>query len=468
MFFIPKTSINILFCDLFTIIFSALLFFINRKKFITFLSRIFKLKVIKIYSLFIAYIVINTIVHFFMGYSRVEWYGNIFYFISYFCTLILIFLYPLFGLYIKASIKTILKIIYIMIFATLLIGFVEWFALKYNISIINSIIDFFTNQRYGYDEIEYVKPRIHSLYREPSVLASFIFTIFPFVFNFYYLKNKLFKNNWFNLIFKLTLMPLTMIVLFMTESPVYIPVTLIEFVLLFFMQYKNKILNPRFILNISIVFLFGMTLILFLSKIDFFTSFKSDGVITRIGIAMESMTDFNKLSVKENSLATRIQSGIMQWNVFKENPIFGVGVNFGDSYAARLFIKISGSIPMTLEMWERYHVCSYLHLNFTIFWKMLAECGIIGTFLYFWFFFLLIKISFSIKKYYQGIEYSFIESLQYSILTIALFSNLYNERMERTLFWVLYGLILMFYYKLKFQKKQTLFLKRKGDSIQDK
>lgn len=468
MFIIPKTSLNVLVCHLFSIMLFGFLFFINRKHFSAFFLPLFKLKVIKIYILFLLYIIINTLVHYFMGYCLVEWYGNIFYFISFFSSLILLFLYPLLGIYLKLSIKTILKIIYIMIYITLLIGLIEWFALKYNITFINNIIYFFTNQRYGYDEIFYIKPRIHSLYSEPSILASFIFTIFPFVFNFYYLKNKLFKTSTFNLIFKLTLLPLTLIVLFLTESPVYIIVTIIEILLLLFIKYKNRLLNPKTLFTFAVIILFIPIITIQVVTVGSnLSDFSNTSALSRINIVFETLTDFEQLSVREESLATRIQSGIMHWHIFKRNPIFGVGINNSDSYALKIYYKVP--IPLTVEMQRKNIVSPYPHLNFTILWKSLAESGIIGSFLYFWFFFNIVRISFKIKKYYQGIDLLFVESLQYSILTIALFSNFYNEKVERTIFWILYGLIFMFYYILKFSKqKNTLNKGIKNSGIQDR
>lgn len=393
------------------------------------------------------FITTTTIIHFLLGYSIRQWHANLFYFIKFYSTVVLLFLYPLWSLYLRIRFKTIIKIFYTMLFVTLLIGAIQVFANAFDISIIKTIIDFFSNGRYIYDDVIYEQFRVNSLYKEPSTLAAFIYSTMPFVFNITFSKYKLFATKLLNLTVKLTFLPLTIVILALTTSPIYIIVSAIELFILFFIKFKKFIFNKIFLI-FSIIFISIAIPFLQYTKS---LIIKDNQVMRRISTTIEAGFKLDNILLSEMSLATRISTGIIYFKIFQDNPIFGVGIYNAESCAHKMFPRLK--TPVTAELVKVYMDMKYcIELNKAIFWKLLAESGIIGIVLYFWFYISCLKFLSKVRKRYYGIESCFVNSLFGSLIAILSFSTFYFEAYDKLHFWLLYGVVLMLYYRLKYYK----------------
>ena len=453
IFIIPKTTVNFYFGAIFWCSIFILLFYQNKEKFMLFLSKFIKTKVIRLYLLFMFFLFITTCIHLLIGYSIIAWYNNLFYQINALLCMIFVYFFIPLALYLRISVKNIIKLFYILIYILFLVGLIQEIAIVFDIKIINMIINFLTNSRYGYEEGIYIT-RVFSLLKEPSILATYIYILLPFVIIITTTKYKLIKNKYINILLKKTILPLAMLNLVFTMSPIYIIACSIELIIIYGIYYKNAI-KKNFCL-ITAVFLLLVCPLFLLSYNDLYNNTNNNFVIARIKKTLLSYTDYNLLVYEEPSLATRIGSYALYWETFKHNKLFGVGFNNSHSYATKIFYK--DGLPKTLELTEKYKQNSWIKLSSSILWKLLAETGLIGTFLYFWFCIYNIKLLNKIKNFYAGVTYKFLTALQYSFVAITVFLTFYCFNIDEILIWQLYGFNLMFYINLKM--KPILYLQK--------
>ena len=206
------------------------------------------------------------------------------------------------------------------------------------------------------------------------------------------------------------------------------------------MLFKNNIIksimNPIKLLLSILIFI----LIISISAINV----KQDNIVqSRIMITIEAIKnkDFETFLILEESLASRITSYNAYIEVFKDHPIFGVGINNSAKYFITIF---QNGAPMTREnIYYFYNSTNKtgMHLCGAILYQLLAWTGIIGTFLFYKFVYKLYKsILYNEKRINNGIIKDYICGLRNSLLIICFYFSFYDMGLENTYTWFLFAL----------------------------
>ena len=250
---------------------------------------------------------------------------------------VFLFIIPLIVYYIcildkYISLQKFVKIFMFGFWLNLILGIICFIGRVFDISFINILFDFFNNRRIieaattGTVEqtsaITFAQSyRISGLFTEPGEFANFIFIFLPFVYTYATSKIKLFNNKYFNVIFKYTLIPLSLLNLIFTQSPIYFIfsclITLIYYFKSIFKYYKQILAGLAFI---------GVILGLFLITLNNSSTFDiSKTFFVRVVNVLSTLHSFDDFIVIEQSLATRVVSYINTTMLFLKYPYTGVG-----------------------------------------------------------------------------------------------------------------------------------------------
>ena len=423
------------------------LFFIFNKidRFKQSIKQLLRIPITKYYLFFLAYIVMSLFIHILLGHytAPVSFYAVRIY--KFFVATIPVYLLPLLGLFLGIRFKCILKLFIIIIWSLFLISIIQYLCFLFDIKIMISIFDFFTNARAAayydvHDALENL--RVYAFFSEPSALGQFIFIVMPFVISIHNTKYALFNNKYLNLFIKRTILVFMLCALIFTKSPIYLVLCFIELFVLFFMIYWNKI--KKYLSQICLL-LFILITILFLLFINYQTKLEQTYVY-RIIKTIYSFGDFDKLILLEPSLATRIVSYSIQISAFIKAFIFGCGLNNVDIYINHLSYIVNSHFNLTFENMYNYLLTQYCFtVARSILYTSLAEFGLIGFSLYVLFIIKNLKFLSKIRKSFQGIEASCLVALIHSFVAIGIIS-FYNLGLDNSIVWLIYGWALAYLY----------------------
>lgn len=343
--------------------------------------------------------------------------------------IIFVFLYPTFVIPKIISMRTVIKIFIGTIFFIILWGGVELIGSYFDISIINTLVHVLSNIR-DTDISVIIEahsgiPRIRSVFMEPGVYASFLTINLPIIFKFGFSKYKIFKNGIINLLVKNSIIPLTIISLILTQSPIYF---IFASITILFIYYKKiyiiiKKYSLKFIL-ISIVSLFVLALIIpiVLNNIENSFLIRIVNVIQVFG----GKFDLSSLIEAEGSLATRIVNYIIQFIIFLKHPIFGIG--FGNNGYMLINAFRSAPIPLTGEMYcILQDSTSSITVTTNAFYLLLHQTGLVGFGLYAIFMVKIIQQMGKIQIFKDNVISAFALSLRSSIIVLFALSIIYNQ-----------------------------------------
>ena len=450
---IPGTHANFYVCLLAWLLLYVACFFSNKKHFLDFTKLVFCQIPVKYWLIYLSYILVSTFLHILLGHYKIYPSYYIVRFKDFFIASILIYFLPILSIYLRINIIKILRFFVCMLLFVYIFGLIEYIASLYNVNLVLHIINFFTNARQSmyFDILDtIVKNRVHSLFSEPSALAQFIFIIMPLPINLFFSKYKLFENALTNLIVKKTLMPLTLILLLLTKSPIYLILCFIEFFILVVIvkfQYIKK-----HIIQVSCTTFILLTLLIFVSSSLLNDILINNTIFSRIQITLDCLGDFKKFSQLEISLATRIVSYVNQIKVFLENFLFGVGMYNAECYLNNKFLN--SPLPLTIENYYAYYRNNLLvDLNRSLVYSTLSELGMIGFIIYNFFVIKNMIILRKIKKYYVAIEKCFVHSF-YQIILMIIIISFYNLNIETPIIWIIFGFVLVFLFMLKSRRNK--------------
>lgn len=438
IFFIPNTRAYIGIGTLIWLISYILCLLQNPKKFINFVNKIFNHEILKAYKFFMLCIVTTSIFHIFIGQYTANTGHYIGRITDFFIASVALYLFPLLSIYIKIPIKRTIKLFYITLYSVLIIGAIQYLSFILGISFVQKILDIFSNLRFYLHQFDYTSyqenTRAFSLYVEPSDFAKLICIMMPFGVNIFRCKYKLFKHTMLNICIKYTLLPLMILNIIFTKSPIYLIFCFIELPVLIIIENFDTI-RKYFSVSIFVLILFVVSVFTMINS-EWFSNTQQ---YNRIKSTIDNMTSFDSLTQKSASLACRIVSYRSHFEIFLLNPFFGVGLCNDAAYANKLFNRIK--IPLTYENINTY----YLHpkawgLNESVVWSSLSNFGLIGFLLFCYFVYKNFKNIISIVKHSVGIEKNFSNSLSHSLLVICIIS-FYNLCLTSPQLWIILGLI---------------------------
>ena len=335
----------------------------------------------------------------------------------------------------KKIIKLILNIIYIII----AVGFIDLITYKFMIPGLKQIFPIIIGR-----ELEsillyktyYSLPRIQSVFAEPSHYAWFLTCNIPIVMKIFESKYKIFKNNFVNILYKKSLMPLLFLSILLTQSPINLVFSIIIVVVYKIITSKVSI---KHLLLISLVVLFFTISIMFLFKnINI-----SETFMNRILLSVQVLMDLNKLIIVEPSLATRLISYINMGIIGLKHSILGVGWgNLTVEFVHQL--KITNT-PLTPELRGTLLAIKPV-CNPSIFFKVFAETGFIGTMIFLSIFVNIFKTLQILSKFLTGIEKDYVEGVKLALIAYCVLI-FYDSQLYCHYFWFLFGTISGVYLK---------------------
>ncbi len=287
--------------------------------------------------------------------------------------------------------------------------------------------------------------RASSIFFEPSFFATFIFLFIPFCYVLYRSNLKILNDLTVDKFFKIYLIVISWIALFLTKSPIYI---ILSFVYIPIFFYKNVI---KFLKK----YVFILILLFFLLPIGFLSinpesSISNNPVIVRVEHTIRSFGDLESLVVVEPSLATRIISTVNTFQAVKKHPLVGVG--YGNTKETMYKQYSNTNTPLTYEilrsMWTGMCFASP-----NIFWSYLLQTGFIGTFLLYLYFIKSLITANKIKFYFIKQERVLLETailiaINYIIISFYWSIDIYP------MMWFIFGILNSFIFLYKNQVKK--------------
>ena len=231
------------------------------------------------------------------------------------------------------------------------------------------------------------------------------------------------------------------ICLILTKSPIW----LIFCLILTGIYFLKTIVT--FILKHIVKFIIAIVLICVLTFIFFTQLNLSETYLNRIYLTIKVLGNWELFVIIEPSLATRILSYFYTFKVFLSNFILGVGLGNTKYYTINQIFNTP--IPITLELQKHitntiFSGSNRLGLNGAFFFDVLADSGIIGCIVFYYFLFKSYIWNNKIKMKYTGINYLLLDGLSKSVLAFILIS-FYDVNYMTLFVWFLLGLGLIFY-----------------------
>lgn len=412
----------------------------------------FKTKVGNILSLMIGIITLGLVFSIFRGNFIISKF-----FTNFINTFVLSSLFPFFATMLAVpkmiNNKKIHKFLLLTYFIIFVLGIVGIFAVIYNIEFIRNFLSIFslrqdivTEQASNRLITVFGMPRVSSVFCEPAPFAYFILISSPIIYQLCNTKTKIFDNFFVDRILKKATILMLPICLLFTQSPIFIIFfSIVLGCYVIYKIYKSKQIYIKYVItSLTLLLLCLITLLFCNPNIDLTnTSF------SRVFATFNNLTNFAGLVYAEPSFATHISRHIFSLLVFFKYPFIGIG--YGNSGSVLTNIILQSGLPLTPEIYKQTLESDILGGSCSFLIKSLAETGIIGTILLFYFCFILIKNSFLIVNKLNEINKNLLLGVIYSVLIVLVFS--FYDTFFMSIIWFYIGLLQAFLLFYKKQKK---------------
>ena len=455
IFLIPQTNANIQLSSIWGSILILGLVFFHTNLIKKHISNLLKIKVFKIYLYFISFLLLTSFTHMFLGFYKATTNYYFARFLKFFFFISVLYVFPSLGVLFKIKLNNIIKIFYTMIYVLLIISFLQYISLIFQIDILYYLIQIFASETFNASEvtmtdIAFDQKRIYGIFREPSVLGQFVFITLPFIFEISKTKYRLFNIRFLNLFYKKTVLILALFVLVFTKSPIYLVLCSLELVILILYSYRK--------ITIKYWYLFAATLLTIVICIASFILSKQDmfenTYLLRIIKTMSVFSDFSLFAIVEPNLASRIISYQNQCRVFLDNFFTGIGY-FNVTSVISEYYKTS-NLFLTKEIVIGCHTSpkfiAFVARNTVA--TLLAEIGLIGFSLYAYWQYCNFKALNFIQNKLRGLDRIFVYALFQSFIMISIIS-FYNLSIDHSpLVFLFFGISLyvIVYYKFVFTR----------------
>ncbi len=355
--------------------------------------------------------------------------------------------------------NNIIKFFMIAYLTILLVGFIEFVGVYFNIDIIQNFISFFSNIR-DKDlsiiiETRSGLPRIRSFFMEPAAFAKFLTINLPMIYNLTRSRYAVFKNKLFNNLTKKYMVIMVWISLVLTQSPIFLILALFITIIYF---YKNIIIflqKTCIFITVLLTIFVGTLIFTFVMSLDL-----SQTYLIRILNVIEIIPKFtlDTIILVEPSLATRIINYINQFTLFLKHPLLGVG--FGNTGWILIQHYLTSNIPLTIEMQiNLQNATKTLTITSNAMYLLLYQTGIIGFALYCLFMIRIHNILNKVKNRFHGIQYDFILGLLKIILTIFIISLIYTQGFVDEYLFFICGISLAIILQSQNKKESSISIK---------
>lgn len=386
-------------------------------------------------------------------------------------TIIPAVLFPVFVLPKYISAKKILKIFTCIYIFIMLYGIFHYIVSLLNINFLSDIHKLFCTKQLAISNTDYGElilmakrktVRAMSVFFEASFFGTFIFVFLPFTYKITLSSYKILKNSILNKILKISIIFLTWINLFLTQSPIYILVSGL-YSLIFFRKILIKLIIKNFPIFILASIIIPTTFLLNISHRSFIES--ENRIIKRVTETVNSIGSMDRLVINEPSLATRIISNYNGLMVgLKYHPIKGTG--YGNAKDSIVLSMKNLNIPLTDEVILITFTLDIANAPPSIFFAVICQTGIIGVILLYLFFINTILEAKKIKKCYVGNSY-FLLDICYLISINFLVISFYWSIESYPMMWFILGILhsyILIYNKTLIKTRRLLLEQHREDS----
>ena len=455
--FIAKQQLFI--CSIFLLILLLLFSLKKIKCILNYLVLSYKKTPLKYFYLFIFFMIITSL---FQGDISAILKINYKIILIYFLTIIPTILFAIVFIPKYISYKKLLKYFLMMYQFIMLYGIFDFFTRIFHIAPLRIIHNLFSPRvvilkGLSIFDTSYCINRATSIFFEPSFFATFIFLFLPITYILYKSNIKIVKFRNMDKIFKIYLIVISWIALLLTQSPIYI-IACIVYTLLFF--YKEIL--QMIIKNFTYV-LITLVLLIFCGgfALKYTVSQQNILLFSRVLATISSIGNLETLTIVEPSMATRVISTINTAEASKKHPFIGVG--HGNTHLVLKQQYSATTTPLTQEIWDTIIKANRYDPSPNIFWSILLENGIIGTFLLFYFFILSIYKANEYKWFFLNENGLFLKML-IAIAINYIIISFYWSLITYPMMWFIYGLLNSYILKYKTQK---LIKKQLSENIEN-
>ena len=285
------------------------------------------------------------------------------------------------------------------------------------ILIVDGFFQYFNGQNFFGFELLYPGPRVSSLFGDELILGSYLSRLFPILFGLFLL---FFQSKKY-LYFLLGLSVLTLLLVIASGERTALSLMILTFTLMFFLIFKNKIFVQR---------VFYLIIILITLTLSFSETLRTRIIDVTIEQMFLSNTN-NKTYIFTRQHGEHYTSAI---NMFRENPILGVGVKNFRNFCGDEKFKISD------------YTCSpHPHSTYI---QLLSEAGLIG-FIFILSIFILLNYKFILhlikslknKPLFNDLEICLLISIYLTLWPIIPSGNFFNNWLSIIYFYPI-GIIL--------------------------
>lgn len=327
------------------------------------------------------------------------------------------------------DLRSIIKFLVIFYMFAFIMGLIQFIGNELNSEFIRNFVASFNNKRAILLEQQttdaFLKNRVQSIFDEPGGFGAFIYIHLPIIYSIALSKYKIFSNKLLNIIAKKLLIPLTLLNLILTRSPISLIFVFIvtglyfyKFIIKYLKKYYLHIIATSSII-LGVIFIIPQFINL------------EETYIKRIIVSLPNLFNLNTLILVEPSLATRIINYIILIKVGMTNFICGVG--YGSiSKAYPIFLKTT-SLPLTKELLENMYM-GIGHPAAALFYRVFAETGFIGLILLLSFYIKTtlklnntkLKLNNIIKDFHYGLFISLLAQSTFLLFYGGVLHNTYN------------------------------------------
>lgn len=305
------------------------------------------------------------------------------------------------------------KIIVTAIYIIFLWGIIAHIAVLYNIHSIQIVQSVISNRQFLSTGKIYTLDKARSVFFEAGFFGYFICLNIPLICIVKRSRYRIFHNKYINFIIKRTILPLALINLFITRSPIN---WFFAVVILLILAIRRSLNNKRnFISKLIIISL------LLICSFQLYPKIKNYGPISRIDIVINAILEknINLLLNLEPSLGTRVVSYVNSFMLFTQHPILGVGLDQGKFIMYKQMEKSPLSLtPELIQLQQIGYSTGKMIFNQNILCWALSELGFIGFFLFYLYLFKSLVSLNKATKYLYGIDKEFAFAIKNTLITI--------------------------------------------------
>lgn len=310
--------------------------------------------------------------------------------------------------------KFLIKFLIIMYDSIFIIGLLEFIGKSFNISFLSLPSEILSSSVY-FNENFIERNRVRSVFSEPGWYGTFVYLNIPFIYTFARTKYKIFSNKILNIALKNTLIPMLWINIIVTRSAIWLIFNILISII-FFRKYITNFVKRFYIYIFAIISFLILFIVIILNTLDLESVL---GMYYRIIIVCSNLTHPEAITTLIPSLATRIISYAAILKLACANLILGIGIGNVQYHIAAIIEKNPVLTPELAYNLQMSNITGKMKYSTAILYQYIAEIGLIGLGLFYYFIYKSYKYLNKIKPFFYGLNKEIIDALLFTHISIA-------------------------------------------------